>query len=923
VLGLTALVGVIMTAVAVFAISAGSLLAFRTAIANAATMGVGFSSSMVKVLVALRLLPPAVAQNVIALEAQRNAVAAATAAQNGLTVASIEGAAGMKIFGLSVKSMLVTSGIGIALLIVGAIAGAMMEAAEATDPAARGIDDVGKAAIENAKNINMLRNEIIDLFDAIADGPDAARKLDNSLFNLGKAAAESGKGFVDGTQGARDFLDNINTVVNSAVMLYGESNQDLGNYLTQFLAYLISTGNATSDTIDYIKNKIAGLGSFTIDGIVRFNPAAFTEGMNAFKDSAKGATKQVETLLEKVQKALKLLNNNFSMSASLRDLGGSLQEVGKSFSYMTDAGNSNFDALNSAIEAIVTNASENAKVAADDLAALRMAMWRMGVTSTVAFNAVDRAIAATGKKGKATSADIAKFMKLISTGMASDLQKNVRSVRDWANDVNTIMSTAFDIRYGAGTALNEITTGWENMRKAAADAASAIEDAKKSIDGLSANKDVLDYQLKIALKYGDTLRANQIKAELAKVRQEIADQTKAKTDAQAAANKSLTDGSSASIANRASILDMVKTYQSYLVALTATTTDSKKLEEAATSLTSDFTKQATQLGYSKTEVEEFAKAINTDYVTAIRNAPKEITLDVVGVDPAIAAVADFVSRANTELAKINVIDVSGNVVSVNANANAPAPTPIPTGAAPKTNVTGVKSTASTGGGMSAAQIAEQNRKNAEAAKAKSDADAASARARANAAIKTPSQALVAATVKKVNEIETLSKEDNGWTAFFNPRRYNYVHQQVAELRKDVAAFRSTYGDRWLDQISGQTYLGPGKATGGLITGPGSSTSDSIMTPLSNGEYVVKASAVKTYGLGFMNALNSQQISRPGMGAGNAGSASGGGNMVYLSPEDRQLLRAAADRPIALYTENTKIAASANAGNVILAQRGSN
>jgi hypothetical protein len=46
-------------------------------------------------------------------------------------------------------------------------------------------------------------------------------------------------------------------------------------------------------------------------------------------------------------------------------------------------------------------------------------------------------------------------------------------------------------------------------------------------------------------------------------------------------------------------------------------------------------------------------------------------------------------------------------------------------------------------------------------------------------------------------------------------------------------------------------------------------------------------------------------------------------MVYLSPEDRALLRAAVDRPIALYTENSKIAQSANAGNVLLAQRGSN
>jgi hypothetical protein len=70
----------------------------------------------------------------------------------------------------------------------------------------------------------------------------------------------------------------------------------------------------------------------------------------------------------------------------------------------------------------------------------------------------------------------------------------------------------------------------------------------------------------------------------------------------------------------------------------------------------------------------------------------------------------------------------------------------------------------------------------------------------------------------------------------------------------------------------------------------------------------------------MNALNQQRLTfaQPQSFAQNSNS---GATMVYLSPEDRALLRAAVDRPVELYTENTKIAQSANAGNVILAQRG--
>lgn len=47
-----------------------------------------------------------------------------------------------------------------------------------------------------------------------------------------------------------------------------------------------------------------------------------------------------------------------------------------------------------------------------------------------------------------------------------------------------------------------------------------------------------------------------------------------------------------------------------------------------------------------------------------------------------------------------------------------------------------------------------------------------------------------------------------------------------------------------------------KARGGAIRGPGTSTSDSIPANLSNGEFVMKASAVNRIGVGTLNAMNS-------------------------------------------------------------------
>ncbi|MFR9806922.1 transglycosylase SLT domain-containing protein [Pseudonocardia sp. RS010] len=50
------------------------------------------------------------------------------------------------------------------------------------------------------------------------------------------------------------------------------------------------------------------------------------------------------------------------------------------------------------------------------------------------------------------------------------------------------------------------------------------------------------------------------------------------------------------------------------------------------------------------------------------------------------------------------------------------------------------------------------------------------------------------------------------------------------------------------------------AAGGYVTGPGTATSDSIPTWLSNGEYVIRAAAVRQIGVGTLDAINSGRSS---------------------------------------------------------------
>jgi hypothetical protein len=63
------------------------------------------------------------------------------------------------------------------------------------------------------------------------------------------------------------------------------------------------------------------------------------------------------------------------------------------------------------------------------------------------------------------------------------------------------------------------------------------------------------------------------------------------------------------------------------------------------------------------------------------------------------------------------------------------------------------------------------------------------------------------------------------------------------------------------------YTGAGmilkEATGGYVQGPGTANSDSIPARLSNGEYVVRASAVSKYGTEMLNSINEQKFAKGG------------------------------------------------------------
>jgi hypothetical protein len=93
---------------------------------------------------------------------------------------------------------------------------------------------------------------------------------------------------------------------------------------------------------------------------------------------------------------------------------------------------------------------------------------------------------------------------------------------------------------------------------------------------------------------------------------------------------------------------------------------------------------------------------------------------------------------------------------------------------------------------------------------------------------------------------------------------------AAQATADANPIVLSYANAGLENPDTVARLSPitdleGYASGGGIRGPGTGTSDSILARLSAGEYVVRAAAVKNYGIEFLERLNSLRLPKFALG----------------------------------------------------------
>lgn len=226
----------------------------------------------------------------------------------------------------------------------------------------------------------------------------------------------------------------------------------------------------------------------------------------------------------------------------------------------------------------------------------------------------------------------------------------VRTLADYANDLSSVFTRAFQIRFDSQSTLDTITTSFQGIRDASEEATRNIRSLNAEIAGLQSDINIQQRFLAVATNYKDYDRVQAIQANIAKLQADLADKSAELTKEQDANSKTLTGNSKAAITNQTTIRDLVSQYQAHIQALAASGLSQDELARRTEELRQDFINQATQLGFNRSELALYEQGFY-DVTVAINGVPRDITVDF-NADPALQALNEFAAQAAAQMAAL-------------------------------------------------------------------------------------------------------------------------------------------------------------------------------------------------------------------------------------------------------------------------------
>jgi TP901 family phage tail tape measure protein len=213
-------------------------------------------------------------------------------------------------------------------------------------------------------------------------------------------------------------------------------------------------------------------------------------------------------------------------------------------------------------------------------------------------------------------------------GAAGGAGRQVRTLLDYASDLGQVIDRSFDIRFGSQAALDQVTTSWIDLNE-------QMAEYQRKVQELTADRAIQAYFLSVAEAYGDTLRAGELRSNIADIDAELADAT-------AGASTQLKGNSKAAIENRKRITDLLAGYGDYIEALAASGASQATINAAIAKSRAEFLAQAQALGYSNAQLRPYIRSFD-DMAIAIARVPRNVTVTA-NTNPALQALNELEAR---------------------------------------------------------------------------------------------------------------------------------------------------------------------------------------------------------------------------------------------------------------------------------------
>ena len=492
-------------------------------------------------------------------------------------------------------------------------AGSNDEVTAAVTQARIEIEATGGIYSEAESELRDFQDALSGVIDAAYAQVNAERAMSESITRLGGVFQEQGAGIAATSQ---EMQTAISDIINAA-----SSEEDAVAGLSGFYSAIVDGGYASADQLEILEGVI----------ISTYRTAAATQ-IAALRD--------MRNALDITKAAARALGSDRSKFNIAIAGNVEVQNIDRQIKALQDS----MDSIDS-----IADTTGNAA----------------GAAALLARGYEDAEEAA--KKAAGAAGDVADETE--------NAAEEVRTLLDYASDLESVFSRAFDLRFGRQSSLDEITEAWLSFTQQVEDARESIEELQASQQDLAADRAIKEYFLSVAESYDDQLRAAKLRAEIADLDREQADAARELAEAQetAAGASALTGDGAGARQNRSALLGLVANYQDYIGVLAESGASQNELRAATEEARKEFIKQATELGFAESEVMMYAEAFD-DVRTAIDRVPRDITIDF-NADPALQALNELNAKLNSSIDKakeLNSVSGGGPAVDYGKQARAAA-----------------------------------------------------------------------------------------------------------------------------------------------------------------------------------------------------------------------------------------------------------